>query len=533
MLEELAVSDLGVISSLTIPLGGGMTALTGETGAGKTMIVEAIGLLLGARSDPDRVRTGATEAVVEGRFIVDDVEHVLRRVIPVEGRSRAYIDGRLATATELAELGTRCVEVHGQHSQQTLMGRAAQREALDRYGRVDLGAWGAARGTVEDLRAERAALGGDERARARELDLIAHQLQELDAAGLEDPGEDERLREDEELLGDALGHLEVLAAAGAAIHDDGAAVDLIRSAAALLARRPALAASASRLVGVAAELDDVAEELRALAAGIEDDPERLAEVQQRRALLSSLRRKYGETIADVISERETLRAEHTRLLHAEERALLLDAEMEAAARACEVEARAVGDARRGAASSLGDAVTRRLRPLGMSGAVVEVAVGGADEGDPAGEVVDFLIGADPEAQRRPLAKVASGGELSRTMLALHLALSAGPPTMIFDEVDAGIGGATATDVGRALRRLAADRQVIVVTHLPQVAAFADHQLAVTKSRRGGLTTSSVVVLDADSRVVELSRMMTGSPESGAARRHAEELLDAAGAERAR
>lgn len=533
MLEELAVSDLGVISSLTIRLGEGMTALTGETGAGKTMIVEAIGLLLGSRSDPDRVRTGAEEAVVEGRFVLDDTEHVLRRVVPVTGRSRAYLDGRLATAAELAEIGARCIEVHGQHSQQSLLSRSSQRDALDRYGRIDLGPWEIARRRVEDLRTERAALGGDERTRARELDLLAHQLEELDAAGIDDPREDERLREEEELLGDALGHLDALASAGAAVHDDGAAVDLVRGAAALLARRPPLSSTAGRLVSVAAELDDISEELRRVAAGIEDDPERLAAVQQRRALLSSLRRRYGDTLEEVIAEREALRAEHGRLLHAEERAGVLDGEIEEAMAACEHAAREVGDARRGAATSLGEAVTRRLRPLGMAGAVVEVSVGSSDDGDPAGENVELLIGSDPAGERRPLAKVASGGELSRTMLALHLALSAGPPTMIFDEVDAGIGGATATDVGRALGGLAADRQVIVVTHLPQVAAFADHQLAVTKSSRGGLTTSSVVVLDDEARVIELSRMMTGSPESGAARRHAEELLDAAGAERSR
>lgn len=531
MLEELAVSDLGVISSLTITLGPGMTALTGETGAGKTMIVEAIGLLLGARSDPDRVRSGALEAVVEGRFLLGDAEHVLRRVIPVTGRSRAYLDGRLATAAELAEIGARCIEVHGQHSQQSLLGRSAQRDALDRYGRIDLTPWERARGRLDELRREREALGGDERARARELDLVAHQLDELDAAGVDDPDEDERLRLEEELLGDALGHLDAIAAAGATLHDDGAAVDLVRGAAALLARRPSLDALGERLGAVATELDDIAEELRRVGASIEDDPERLAAVQQRRAALASLRRRYGDTLAEVMAEREALRGEHGRLLHAEERAASLDGEIEAASLACDSAARVVGDARRTAAHSLGDAVTRRLRPLGMAGAVVEVSVGAAEGGDPAGEAVEFLIGADQTSPLRPLARVASGGELSRTMLALHLALSTGPPTMIFDEVDAGIGGATATDVGRALRRLARDRQVIVVTHLPQVAAFADHQLAVTKSKRGGLVTSSVVVLDEEARVVEISRMMTGSPESGAARRHAEELLAAAGAER--
>lgn len=542
MLHELAVRDLGVISSLSQTFGEGMTALTGETGAGKTMIVEAIGLLLGARSDPRRVRPGAEEAVVEGRFVAAGSpdgagEHVLRRVVAASGRSRAYIDGRLATAGELAEMAANLIEVHGQHAQQSLTSRAAQRDALDRFGHIDLGPWREATVALGELCREREALGGDPRARVREIELLRYQLDEIDRAEISDSDEDDRLRAEADLLGDALGHRSIAVDATDALDGEGGVLDQLRTIADTLSRSAPFTDTSAVIEGFAAELGDVSRALRRRVDDIEDDPERLAAVQERRAVFSDLRRKYGDTLAEVIAEGERLHDELAALEAAEVRGAALDGEIAAAEAKVMDEAALVGAARRRCAPKLAAAIVEHLRPLGMPHARVLVAVGSPGEdtvssaGDVAGDDVELLFAPDRNGAEQPLARIASGGELSRTMLAVHLALSAGPPTMVFDEVDAGIGGATATDVGRALAALADQRQVIVVTHLPQVAAFADHQVAVAKSDAGGITTSSTVLLDSDERVIELSRMMSGSPDSDAARQHAEELLAAAGAER--
>jgi DNA repair protein RecN (Recombination protein N) len=520
VLTELAVTDLGVIHELSLVLGPGMTAVTGETGAGKTLVVEAIELLVGGRADPTMVRHGAVEAVVEGRFVVDDDEHVLRRVVPANGRSRAYVDGRLATVAALTELGQALVDLHGQHDHQSLLRPAVQRDALDRFGAVDLEPLRAARQVLTDLDRQLAELGGDEQARAREVDLLRFQADEIGAAQLDDPDEDERLERLEDELADALGHQEAAERALAALDldepDQGAGIG---AAVAAIEGRAPFAELAARLRGLQAELDDVAHEIRAVGEGIEHDPARLAEVRERRRLIHELRRKYGPGLDDVIAFHA---AAVERLGHLEDRDRLAAAAEQRRTEALEVLAAAeaaVGRARRKAAPALAEATEAHLRELAMAAASLELSIGP----DP-GDEVTFLLAANPGAPPLPLARVASGGELARAMLALRLVLSAAPPTLVFDEIDAGIGGAAAVAVGRSLARLADDHQVLVVTHLAQVAAWATTQVAVTKHQRGDDTVTEIGVLDGADREVELARMLSGSPGSATARRHAAELL---------
>ncbi len=529
MLFELGVRDLGVIADLRLLLGPGMTAVTGETGAGKTLVVEAIELLVGGRADGVLVRPGAEEAWVEGRFVVDDEEVVLARAVPRTGRSRAYVDGRLATAAALAEWGERLVDLHGQHAHQSLLAAAVQRAALDRFAGIDLTPLHDAKAAVAALDRELAELGGDERARAREIDLLRYQVAELADAQLRDPDEDSALDAMEDALADATAHQEAAVAAAASLTGEGGAGDAVGVAIAAVAGRAPFQALEARLRALGAELADVATEVRGTGELIEDDPERLAAVRARRQLLHDLRRKYGDTLTDVIAyELEAL----TRLAELEDhdrRAAELDAIRAQASAVVDDAAASVAAARRAAAPALADAVAANLRELAMPKARLTVDVAGEGPADD----VAFLLSANPGAPELPLSKVASGGELARVMLALRLVLSSGPPTLVFDEVDAGIGGSAAVAVGRSLAALGEERQVLVVTHLPQVAAFADAQVRVTKVAEDDATVADAHVLTEADRVVELSRMLSGQPESRTARDHAEELLLTAARERGR
>lgn len=532
MIEELAVRDLGVIEELRLALGPGLTAVTGETGAGKTLIVTAIELLLGARADAMVVRQGAAEAVIEARIGHNGGERVLSRVVPANGRSRAYVDGRMATAAVLAEEGTRLVDLHGQNSHQTLLTMPAQRDALDAYAGVDLTPLLGARRRVRDIDDRLEALGGDERARARELDLLRFQVAELDQASVEDPEEDDHLRVEEERLGDVLAHRSAAETAHAALTDDGGALDGLGAALAALAGRAPFEELESRLRAASADLDDLAADLRTAAESMEQDPERLAAIQERRQLLASLRRKYGDTLDEVIAFAEQARRRLVEILHHDEEAEALEAERRQALGAVAGAEAAVRAARAEAAPRLAAEVQAVLSTLAMPKAQIAVSVGSSGSGDE----VAFLLSANPGEPLLPLSRVASGGELARTMLAVRLVLGragvrAEAQTLVFDEVDAGIGGEAALSVGRALASLAADRQVLVVTHLPQVAAFADRQVRVEKAERDGRTVATAAELDAETRVAELSRMLSGRPDSETARDHAAELLQMASAER--
>ena len=519
MLTELHIEQLGVIDRLDLVLTHGLTALTGETGAGKTMLVEAISLLVGGRAEGTLVRPGAAEARIEGRFVIGDDEVVLARVIPADGRSRAYINGRLATVTNLAEEGGRLVDLHGQHSHQSLLSGSAQRAALDRFGSVDLAPLRAARARLTEIDATLAALGGDGRARAREIDLLRFQVAELAAAAIADPDEDVRLAEDEELLADAVAHRDAALHAIGALAEDGGVADALGLAIAAITGRAPFADSEQRLRSLATELADASAELRARAESIEEDPERLAALRARRQLLHELRRKYGDTLAEVLEYQRESASRLDELEGYEARAATLDGERVAAVKAVDEAAGAVGAARRRAAPKLAAAVAGHLGELAMEKARVEILVGP----DP-GDEVTFLLGANPGEPALPLTKVASGGELARSMLALRLVLTEAPDSLVFDEVDAGVGGAAAIAVGRALARLGQRHQVLVVTHLPQVAAVASTQVVVTKAVVRGRTTASAQVVEGDARVDELSRMLSGRADSKTARQHALELL---------
>ncbi|MEO1058482.1 MAG: AAA family ATPase [Actinomycetota bacterium] len=406
MLTELHLEGLGVIERLDLVLGAGLTALTGETGAGKTMLVEAIELLVGGRADSAMVRHGAHEARVDGRIVDGDgAERILSRVVPADGRSRAYVDGRPATAAELAGLAAGEIDLHGQHQHQRLVNVDSQRLALDRFGGIDLTPLRAARARLTELDAALAALGGDERARAREIDLLRYQVAELDEAQIDDPTEESTLEQIEATLADAVAHQEAGAAAVESIIADDAARDALGTALSAIDGRAPFAADRDRLAALLAELDDIAAALRTTAEEIEDDPEQLAAARARRQQLVDLRRKYGDDLAAVIGYHREV-AERLRELEAyDERAAELDRQRVAALAEERAAADRVGHARRAAAPLLAAAVEARLADLAMPNAQLAIRVG-RDEHDHPGDHVEFLLAANPGAPALPLAKVA-------------------------------------------------------------------------------------------------------------------------------
>jgi DNA repair protein RecN (Recombination protein N) len=546
MLEELRVRDLGVIDDVTVTFRAGMTALTGETGAGKTLLIEALSLLLGGRADPTMVRSGSADATVEGRFVsgpegdhrgdegdqedanglgLDDADEIiLSRTVVAGGRSKAWVNGRMAPVTTLTTTGSALVELHGQHQHRSLVHPAAQRQALDDYGRIDLTDLHRARARLRALTDESGSLGGEVEQRAREMDVLRYQIDEIESARIEDDDEDSRLELDEDRLAEAAAHREAAAVALEALTEAtaGSALDRMAEASGALAGRPPLSALEARVRGSMAEVADLASELRTVVETWEDDPERLETIRGRRQQLHELERKYGSSLGQVVAFADDARQQLAAIETREERARQLDAEMAVARRELADQEDRVAAQRREVAPSLAAEIQSTLQTLAMPSARFEVAV----EGDGPADQVTFLLGANPGEPLLPLAKVASGGELARTMLAVRLALTGAPGVLIFDEVDAGVGGSAATAVGAALAALGRRSQVLVVTHLAQVAAQADHQLAVLKTERGGRTVSQVAELDAEERVVELSRMLSGSPESETARTHARELLSA-------
>jgi DNA repair protein RecN (Recombination protein N) len=522
VITELRVRDLGVIEDVDLVLDRGLTVITGETGAGKTLVVEALQLLLGARADPTVVRAGASECRVEGRFERADDEIILARVVPAEGRSRAYIDDRMTPVQALDDAGRDLVDLHGQHDHQSLLRPALQRGALDQFAGVELAEVVALRTEVRALDERIAALGGDAHTRERRLDLLRYELDEITGLGISDPDELDALEVEERRLAGAT----ALRQAAGAAHDllvgdrERCASDVLGEAIDALAHSDLLGAHLERLRGLVAEVDDLAADLRREAEASEEDPERLGAVQERRAALTRVARKHGGSLADVLRVRDATAAEIAELVDADGARLGLEAERGEALGVLAAAEAAVGDARRAAAGPLGRAVAAHFGDLALEHATLTVEVPSSGIGDE----VEFFFRANRGEAALPLAKVASGGELARVMLALRLVLSAAPPTLVFDEVDAGIGGEVGLAVGRALAKLAEERQVLVVTHLAQVAAFADHHVVVEKRAVGSRTRSSVRRLTGDERVVELSRMLSGQPESQAAREHATELL---------
>jgi DNA repair protein RecN (Recombination protein N) len=493
------------------------------------LLVEALQLVLGGRASPTLVRAGATEALVEARFVVDapdgEREIVIARAVPADGRSRAWVDGRMSPVSALAGVAAELVEIHGQHVHQSLVTPAAQRAVLDAYAHTDLVPVHELRAELRALAAALAALGGDEQQRAREADVLRYQVNEIVAAHLKDPDEDAELRRQETRLADASAHREAATNAWDLLdttsgdEEAGALAQLARAAAAL-AGREALDEFRTRIEAAAIDLSDVAGALRDVVEGWEDDPAQLATVQERRRLLADLRRKYGEDLPAVMAFGRSAAARLDELEHAEERAAGLEAERVAAEKKLVTAEEKVRAVRTRAAAAFAVLVGERLADLAMPGARVEIRVAPEGTGDP----IEVALGANVGEAVLPLAKAASGGELARAMLAVRLVAMGGPQTMVFDEVDAGVGGAAALSLGSALHEVARSRQVLVVTHLAQVAAKAERQIMVKKEEVAGRTLTSAAPVAGEERVVELSRMLSGHPDSDAARAHARELL---------
>lgn len=554
MLRELRVRNVAVIESAVVPFGPGLNVLTGETGAGKSILLDALLLAAGARAQADAIRAGAETALVEAVFDLadapgaravveeaglapEDGEVVVRRELARTGRHRAFVNDSPVTVALLERLGEHLVDVHGQHEHQRLLEPARQLDLLDRFAdaealRAEVAALHArlcaARDAVERLRA-------GARDRAQRLDLLRFQLAELDAARLR-PGEDEELRAERRRLLHAEKLAGGLAAALALLQDDpdAAAARLARATRLLhdLGRLdPAFAGPAGPLEAAAVHVEEAVLALRALRGRVEVPPGRLEAIEERLDVLARLGRKYGDTVAAMCAFRDEAAREldrlerHGEVLDEAERALAaLEAELDAAA------AR-LGERRREAARRLAPRVERELRALGMPHARVEVALEPLPPGErsPRGqERVELRFAANPGEPCRPLARVASGGELSRTMLGLQVVLAAAErvPTMVFDEVDAGLGAGMAAVVADKLAAVAARRQVLCVTHLPQIAARADHHLVVTKDVRDGRARAVVRVLAGGARLEELARMLGGARPDAAARRHARALLAA-------
>jgi DNA repair protein RecN (Recombination protein N) len=532
MLVELSIENLGIIESSRLTFDSGFTAFTGETGAGKTMLVEAIGLVVGQRADVSVIRDGAEEARVEARFVTSgpdgDVETILCRVLHREGRSRAYINDRMATVATLAEVGQSLVDIHGQHAHQRLMSASVQRDSLDAFGKVDTSALREAREAVTQIDANLAALGGDEKSRVREIDLLSFQCEEIENAGLSRPDEDQTLSREEDELGDVVRHQEALQKVSALLSDDGNAVDLLGQVSRSLSPISTMREVRERVENLLAELNDISHTVRGAAENSEENPERLEEIRLRRQALRDLVRKYGDTIADVMAFGAEARIRLNELLSYSERVQDLETSRVAALKVLHSRQLEVGRQRRKTAPGLAAAVEKRLRLLALPHATIQVSVG--DEAtDPSGEAVSFMLAANPGSAPMPITKVASGGELARVMLALRLVLTTDPATMVFDEVDAGIGGAAAVAVAQALRELGNDHQVFAVTHLAQVAASAHSHIVVSKSVKSGKTYGRATKVLQEDRVGEIARMLSGGIADESALTHAQEILNTLGA----
>lgn len=528
MLVELSIENLGVIEHVHLVFDNGFTVVTGETGAGKTMFVEALGLVVGRRADASVVRDGATEARIEARFVdsstvTGEVETILCRVVSAEGRSRGYVNGRMSTISMLAEIGSSLLDIHGQHEHQRLLSASAQRDALDVFGSVELDELHAIRSEVTELEALLAALGGDERTRARELDLLHFQCSEIETADLSDPREDELLDAEESSLANADRHREALFRLAAVVLEDDGVTDLLAKAGSSLGGTPGLDDVRARLQVLTAELVEFARDASSRAESTEANPVRLDQLRLRRQLLRDLRKKYGDTLEEVIQFGINARQRLDELEKYSERVTELQARRQDALGRLDLARRAVGDRRREVAGVLAAEIERRLPALGLPNGRLLVSVGEASL-DPGGETVVFMFSANPGSQPQPLAKVASGGELSRVMLALRLVLTESPSAMVFDEVDAGIGGSAAVSVATALKELGTRHQVLAVTHLAQVAAAAHHHVIVSKEVVEGHTFGGARAVSGAERAQEIARMLSGGLADKVALAHAQELL---------
>ena len=538
MLRHLAIQNLAVIEAAAVDFQPGLNVLTGETGAGKSILVEALGLLLGGRSSPDLVRTGADAASVQAVFDgADAAELTLGREVTAAGRSRAFLDGRLVPAATLREVAVQLVDLHGQHEHQALLDPDTHLDLLDRFANV-----GAPRTEVGDLfarlRAARDALAAARRLeeqRAARTEIVEFQLAELDRVAPR-AGEDDELSSLKTLLASAERVRRLSDESYALLYDrDDAA---LASLGQVWKRVGDLAALDARFVpyldqkdAIKAQLEDLAALLRGYAASIDASPERLQDVEDRLAALERLKRKHGPTLADVVERRHALRAELETLGSAGERASEAERGVAEATAAYLRASKALSTARREAACRFSRSLEKQLAELAMANTRFEVRFADGDLGPerwtPRGtDLAEFYASPNPGEELRPLTRIASGGEMSRVMLVIKNLASLDQPgkTLIFDEVDAGIGGRVADAVGRKLRKLGESFQVLCITHLPQIAAYGHAHYRIEKHVSRGRTTTSVDRLDRSGREEELARMIGGETVSAAARASAREML---------
>ena len=558
MLHELRIENLLLIERAELRFGAGLNAITGETGAGKTVLAHSLDLLMGGRARPQIVRPGADEAWVEGTFAVPEGlfedpelaevaerlpegadEITLGRRVGASGRTSAFVQGRSASAADLQSLGARLLAFYGQHEHRRLTLASAQLEVLDGFaGEEHLGLrrrYRAAHGEVRGMEAELAELRERDGARERDLDLLRFELAEIESAA-PDASEAQELRAERERLRHSEGLRAAAAAALAATagDEDGGAAERLAAAEASLAATAgvddSLDALAERVGGLAVELADLGSELRGYLDGIEAEPGRLEIVEERLTALDRLERKHGGSIESVLEHAEHCRAEIERLENATELEGELAERLTAAEKGRAKLAAELTKGRRKAARGLVKRVAAELSQLAMDGATLEVRFEPHEDGfGPTGaETVELLVATNPGIPTSPLRDAASGGELSRVMLALTgLGPVAGAPTLVFDEIDAGIGGNTAKAVGARLRDLGAGRQVICITHLPQVASLAERHFRITKRIAADATLAEVEAVEGDELVAEIVRMLGGARDDEAADRHARELLAAA------
>lgn len=552
MLIELRIENLAVIERLAVSLEPGLNVLSGETGAGKSIIVGALSLLLGERASADAVRAGADRAVVEGVFDVsgradivallddqgigtEDGLLVLRREVAVEGRNRAWVNGSASTAGLVGELGGRLVDLHGQHEHQALLRVDAQRDILDAYAGQDT-LTGRVRAAHADLLAARTARDQLE-TRRREIeqraDFLRFQLGEIEDAGIE-PEEDARLTEESRRLEHSEDLVRLATALHQALYEGEAAIAgtlgaLRRDLDELIRIDPAQADARELLDTAYFNVEELGRRMGDYASGVDHDPARLDAIQQRQDTLFRLKSKYGPTLEDVLATARRAREEIDTLERAAFEQKAIEQRVEAARDAVRSLAAELSAARHDAGETLTADVMRILPALGLEGARFQVAFDPLTEPGPGGaERIEFLIAVNRGFEPRSLARVASGGELSRIMLALKTILARvdAVPTLVFDEIDAGIGGRVAAQVGAQLRDVARHHQVFVITHLPQIASRADHHLLVLKGETDGLTRTSLQQLTGQDRIRELARMLGGDPESQTSLDHARELLTA-------
>lgn len=553
MLTELRIRNFAIIEQVTLPLAEGFNVLSGETGAGKSIIVGALGLLLGERASADLIRTGSDKATVEGVFDVaklkgiaaladdhgievEDDTLVLKREIAANGRGRAWVNGATVTATVLAEIGRQLVNLHGQHDAQTLLDGESQRRILDAFGGAETqGA--AVRSTHAELAALRREITSLSSRRAeaeKRADYLRHVAKEIEDARLS-PGEDTKLEDEARVLENA-DELRTLANGLSELlsGDEASVMTQLGASQRPLTSIERIDPSAARMqelfdAGFYA-LQELARSVEDYAASVELDPARLADVRLRRDRLFGLLKKYGPTLDNVIEAGRSARAELDLIDTAQFDLANLNAREADARRRLTGEAEKLSDLRLSAAKKLNKAVDALLPPLGMPDGRFSVLLIARDEPTAEGaEDVEFRVALNVGHEDRPLARVASGGELSRVMLALKTILARVDkvPTLIFDEVDAGIGGRVGLQVGDTLRRVAKEHQVFAISHLPQIAARAHHHIVVAKGARGGVTSADITVLEGSSRVNEIARMLGGDPDSKISRAHARELLETA------